>query len=92
MPAVSLRCRVCESEYACDAVGVCARCFGPLDPIYDWAVLATEATRERFAAGPASIWRYAPLLPVAPPDEPRLSPGLTPLTPAPRLAEAVGVG
>ena len=92
MPAVSLRCRVCESECACDAVGVCARCFGPLDPIYDWDVLATEATRERFAAGPASIWRYAPLLPVAAPAEPRLAPGLTLLVPAPRLAEAVGVG
>jgi threonine synthase len=92
VPAVALRCRVCESEYACDAVGVCARCFGPLDPIYDWPVLATEATRERFAAGPASIWRYAPLLPVAPPVEQRLAPGFTPLVPAPRLAESIGVG
>jgi threonine synthase len=92
VPAVALRCRVCASEYACDAVGVCARCFGPLDPIYDWDAVAAEATRERFAAGPASIWRYAPLLPVDPPAEARLAPGLTPLVPAPRLAEAVGVG
>ena len=41
---------------------------------------------------PQLIWRYAPLLPVAPPAEPRLAPGLTPLVRAPRLAEAVGVG
>src|SRR5207245_11308961 len=53
VPAVSLRCRVCESEYACDAVGVCARCFGPLDPIYDWDVLGADATRARVVAGPA---------------------------------------
>jgi threonine synthase len=92
VPAVALRCRVCETEYALDAVGVCARCFGPLDPIYDWDALATKATRERFAAGPPSIWRYAPLLPVEAPAEQRLAPGFTPLVAAPRLAEGVGVG
>src|SRR5262249_6399938 len=92
VPAVALRCRVCETEHALEAVGVCSRCFGPLDPIYDWDALAAEATRERFAAGPASIWRYAPLVPVEPPAEQRLAPGFTPLVRAPRLAEAVGVG
>src|SRR5207248_8531216 len=65
---------------------------GPLDPVYDWDELAATATRERIAAGPPSIWRYAPLLPVAPPAEPRLAPGFTPLVAAPRLASAVGVG
>src|SRR5207248_7381452 len=64
---------------------------GPLDPVYDWDELAATATRERIAAGPPSIWRYAPLLPVAPPAETRLAPGLTPLVAAPRLAETVGV-
>ena len=48
--------------------------------------------RAAFAAGPPSLWRYADLLPVEAPDEPRLAPGLTPLVPAPRLAEEVGVG
>jgi threonine synthase len=42
--------------------------------------------------GPRSIWRYAPLLPVAAPVAPRLAPGLTPLVPAPRLASALGIG
>ena len=50
-----------------------------------------EVTRESIAAGPASIWRYAPLLPVEPPAEPRLAPGFTPLVPAPRLASALGL-
>jgi threonine synthase len=89
---LSLRCRVCEREYPLEAVGVCARCFGPLDPVYDKDELRRTLTHESIAAGPPSIWRYAPLLPVAPPAEPRLAPGFTPLVRAPRLATAVGVG
>ena len=92
MPATALRCRVCETDVALEAVGVCPKCFAPLEPVYDRDELARTATRERIAAGPPSIWRYAPLLPVAPPAEQRLAPGLTPLVRAPRLAEELGVG
>ena len=92
MPATALRCRVCETRYPLEPTGVCARCFGPLDPVYDRDEQRRTVTREAIAAGPPSIWRYAGLLPVAPPQEPRLAPGLTPLVRAPRLAEAVGVG
>jgi len=92
VPAQSLRCRVCEREYALEAIGVCARCFGPLDPVYDKEALRRTLTREAIEAGPPSLWRYADLLPVAPPAEPRLAPGLTPLLPAPRLASALGLG
>jgi threonine synthase len=92
VPALALRCRVCETEHPLDPIGACSRCFGPLDPVYDWDALARSVTRESIGAGPPSIWRYAPLLPVAAPAEPRLSPGMTPLLPAPRLASALGVG
>ncbi|HSK16531.1 MAG TPA: threonine synthase [Gaiellaceae bacterium] len=92
MPAAALRCRACEAETGLEAIGVCPRCFAPLEPVYDREELARAATRERIAAGPPSLWRYAPLLPVEPPVEARLAPGLTPLVRAPRLAEAVGVG
>jgi len=92
VPAVSLSCRVCDTKYALDAIGTCSRCFGPLDPVYDRDELTRTATRERIEAGPPSIWRYASLLPVAPPKEQRLAPGLTPLVSAPRLASALGVG
>ena len=92
MPATALHCRICETEHALEAVGTCPRCFGPLDPVYDWGEVEREFTPEAIAAGPRSIWRYAPLLPVAPPAEPRLAPGLTPLVPAPRLADALGLG
>jgi threonine synthase len=91
VPASSLRCRVCESEYALEAVGICTRCFGPLDPVYDTDALRRAPLRELIEAGPSSLWRYAPLLPVAPPEEQRLPPGLTPLVPAPRLATALGL-
>ena len=92
MPATSLRCRSCAASYALEDIGTCTSCFGPLDPIYDWDELARTVTREAISAGPASIWRYAPLLPVEAPAEARLAPGLTPLVRAPRLADEVGVG
>jgi len=91
VPATALRCRICEEQYPLDPIGVCSRCFGPLDPVYDRDEQRRTVSRESIAAGPPSIWRYAPLLPVAAPAEQRLAPGLTPLVAAPRLAAAVGV-
>jgi threonine synthase len=92
MPATSLRCRSCATEYALEDIGTCTACLGPLDPVYDWDELARTVSRETIAAGPTSIWRYAPLLPVEAPAEARLAPGFTPLVGAPRLAEEIGVG
>jgi threonine synthase len=89
MPATALRCRNCETHHALEAVGVCPRCWGPLDPVYS---ADRVVTRERIEAGPPSIWRYADLLPVEAPAEQRLAPGLTPLVRVDRLAERVGVG
>ena len=91
MSATALRCRNCETDHALEAIGVCSRCWGPLDPIYDREQLARTLTRESIAAGPLSIWRYADLLPVEAPEEQRLAPGFTPLVRAPRLAEQLGV-
>ena len=45
MPVDVLRCRVCESEYPAVANGICARCFGPLEPVYDWEALAARDYR-----------------------------------------------
>ncbi len=92
MPVDVLRCRVCESEYPALANGICVRCFGPLEPVYDWDEVAELATRERIEAGPLSLWRYSALLPCTPPEDAASGPGLTPLVPAPRLAQALGVG
>ena len=92
MPVDVLRCRVCESDYPALANGICVRCFGPLEPVYDWDEIAGVVTRERIQAGPHSLWRYADLLPAIPPDDAANGPGMTPLVPAPRLAGALGVG
>ena len=53
MPVDVLRCRVCESEYPAEANGICARCFGPLEPVYDWDEIARVVSRESIEAGPA---------------------------------------
>src|SRR5256885_7239418 len=92
VPATALTCRVCETQFPLDPIGVCSRCFGPLDPVYDREEQRRTVTRESIAAGPPSLWRYAPLLPVAPPDEQRLPAGWTPLIRAPRLEQALGLG
>ena len=91
MSATALRCRVCETAYPLDPIGVCAKCFGPLEPVYDRDEQRRTVTHASIEAGPRSIWRYADLLPVASPAEQRLPPGLTPLIRAPRLESALGV-
>jgi threonine synthase len=92
MPVDVLRCRVCESEYPALAHGICVRCFGPLEPVYDWESLAATVSRERIEEGPLSLWRYSDLLPAEAPPSAASGPGWTPLVPAPRLASALGVG
>jgi len=52
MPATSLRCRSCATEYALEDIGTCTACFGPLDPVYDWDELARTVSCETIAAGP----------------------------------------
>ena len=87
---VVLRCRGCQTAYPPALEYACSRCLGPLDPEYDTEEVAKRLSRDAIEAGPRSIWRYAPLLPASPgPGD--LAPGLTPLVPAPRLAEALGV-
>ncbi len=92
MAVDTLRCRICEAEYPAVASGSCARCFGPLEPVYDWDELARTVTRQSIEAGPRSLWRYEALLPTAAPSNIKGGPGWTQLVSAPRLASAVGVG
>src|SRR5689334_12627287 len=57
-PARHLVCRGCGAQFPLAAQHACFECFGPLEVGYDPAALA-RVTRERIAAGPKSIWRYA---------------------------------
>jgi threonine synthase len=86
---VVLRCRGCGTGYPQGLRHVCSQCLGPLD-VDRGPRPADRLDPRQVAAGPSSIWRYQPLLPARPSDG-DLAPGLTPLRPAPRLAEALGV-
>jgi threonine synthase len=87
--ASHLFCRECGATSALGASHACAECFGPLEVGYELPPI----TRAGIEAGPASIWRYASLLPV-PPDiaaRPNTEPGWTRLSRADQLARELGL-
>ena len=87
-----LRCRECGRAYPAEALHVCEFCFGPLEVAYDYDAIAAVVTRESIAAGPPTIWRYAPLLPARSEGAVDLGAGWTPLVRADRLAAELGLG
>ena len=88
-PATHLSCRECGATAELGPVFACVECFGPLEISYDFGTV----TREQIAAGPASIWRYAPLLPVSADaaSRPNLNPGWTRLVHARNLGRELGL-
>ena len=86
-----LRCRACGEPAPEGPVFVCTRCFGPLEAIYDLDGLRGRLTREILDARDGTIWRYAELLPVSTLPQAGLRVGLSPLVPAPRLAQHLGL-
>jgi threonine synthase len=87
-----LRCRECGRPYPAEALHVCEYCFGPLEVAYDYEAIAAAVSRERIAAGPSTIWRYAALLPARAEGAVDLGAGMTPLVRADRLAAQLGLG
>jgi threonine synthase len=93
MPFVEgLRCRECARPYPAEALHVCEHCFGPLEVVYDYEAIAAAVSPDSIAAGPGTIWRYAPLLPADPVAPVDLGAGFTPLVRADRLAAELGLG
>ncbi|WP_370617909.1 threonine synthase [Mumia sp. Pv 4-285] len=87
--ATGLVCRACGTAQELGPHYACIECFGPLEVSYDFGTL----TREQIEAGPKSIWRYQPLLPV-PADIasfPNTDPGFTRLVKADNLARELGI-
>jgi threonine synthase len=85
-----LECRLCGQTVPLAPVHVCELCFGPLEVVR----VEDEAlglTRERIESRGPNLWRYRELLPLL--AEPRvgLDVGFTPLIPAPRLGDALGI-
>ncbi len=99
---LGLECTICGAEYRADEVEyVCPEHGddGILDVIYDYDRIAAQISPARLTEqGPASIWRYLPLLPVEAERARQLargtvlgSVGWTPLYPAPRLTADLGL-
>jgi threonine synthase len=87
--ATHLTCRECGATTGLGASHACAECFGPMEIGYDFPAL----TRAAIEAGPATIWRYASLLPV-PADiasTPNTDPGWTRLARTDQLARELGM-
>jgi len=87
-----LACSKCAARYEAGRVhNLCTACGGPLLVHYDLERARRELTRDQIAQGPASMWRYGPLLPVGRPESVvSLGEGMTPLVRTPRLGERVG--
>jgi threonine synthase len=88
----ALRCRECQRTYPVEALHVCEFCFGPLEVAFDYEAIAASVSREKIAAGPSTIWRYADLLPASAHNPVNLGAGFTPLVRADRLAAELGLG
>jgi threonine synthase len=64
---------------------------GIIECHYDIERVRKEVTKEDIAAGPSSLWRYAPMLPAHDPDNAvTLSEGWTPMLRAPALEKELG--
>jgi threonine synthase len=86
---VGLQCHLCKTPFPAEAVYVCDRCLGPLEPVYDYR--AVRLTRAQIESRPKNLWRYRELLPIM--GEPRtgFNSGFTPLVRCDRLAHRLGV-
>ncbi|MDY6783220.1 MAG: threonine synthase [Cyanobacteriota bacterium] len=78
-------------EYEPGPLYVCEETFSPLEVVYDYDLIRRQVSRESIAAGPNSIWRYRPFLPVATDNYIDVGTGMTPLVKSHRLARRLGL-
>src|ERR1700746_3913716 len=86
-----LECRECGRKYAKDAIHVCEFDFGPLEAAYNYEAIGEQVSRDKISARPRSMWRYRELLPIEGEATVGRYTGFTPLIPAQRLGEELGV-
>ncbi len=89
--ATHLECSLCATRYEAGQIANLCSCGGPLLVRYDLDKIRHRWLRREVPNGPASMWRYAPVLP--PVDEAivSLGEGWTPLIRTRRLGARVGV-
>ena len=95
---IGLKCLRCGREPAAGTLPYagCPHCAAAGAPanwttVYDLALARPSLGRQELAGRPQGVWRYAELLPVAAADPVTLGEGGTPLLPAPRLAQRLGL-
>jgi threonine synthase len=86
---IGLQCHLCKTPFPADAIYVCDRCLGPLEPVYDYR--AVGLTRAVVESRPKNLWRYRELLPIADRPLTGFNSGFTPLVRCDRLAASLGV-
>ncbi|MBI1791774.1 MAG: threonine synthase [Acidobacteria bacterium] len=88
-----LECSLCRQKFEAGKIHNLCDCGGPLLVRYDLAKSRETWSREKVAAGPHSMWRYAPVLPPTRPESiVSLGEGMTPLVRTPRLGQRLGAG
>ncbi|MBI3621980.1 MAG: threonine synthase [Nitrospirae bacterium] len=87
----ALVCRECGKRYPLEPLHVCEFCFGPLEVEYNYDAIGREMSRASIEAGPKSLWRYAPLLPIEKEPTVGLYAGMTPLIHAKNLGRELGL-
>jgi len=86
-----LICKECKREYTKEPIHVCEYCFGPLEINYDYEGIKKVVSKKSIEAGPPSMWRYQPLLPIDEGPKVGLHTGFTPLVRAHNLGKVLGV-
>jgi threonine synthase len=86
---IGLQCHLCKASFPAEALYVCDKCLGPLEPVYDYG--AVRVTREQIEKRPKNLWRYRELLPITGEPLTGFNSGFTPLVRCDRLAARLGL-
>jgi len=86
---LGLQCHLCKAMFPAEALYVCDKCLGPLQPVYDYR--AIHVTREQIEKRPKNLWRYRELLPITGEPLTGFHSGFTPLVRCDRLAARLGM-
>jgi threonine synthase len=84
-----LECSKCGKTHSHEKLQNLCDCGGPLLARYDLKEAARTLTREALRSRPATMWRYAEILPAREPVS--LGEGMTPLVAAGRLGQQIGL-
>jgi threonine synthase len=88
--ATHLECSLCKQRFSAGQAANLCPCGGPLLVRFDLDVLRHRWRRREVGNGPASMWRYAPILPPANEHIVTLGEGWTPLVRTKRMGARIG--